>query len=529
MKVSIPPAADVVIRYLLERNALESPDKTSVVFEDGSSWTNAEALEQASRGANQLVAAGVRQGERVAVFLPNGPDFLRAWWAIACLGAVMVPINTAFKGEMLKYAIELADPRVVVADADLATRFAAFGITAPALLAAELAEGDPSVPALERPIEVWDTHHLQLTSGTTGPSKASINSNLQFYLTGSWATVENGLDENDVFLIDLPLFHQSGLCMAACCLAARTQIAVRAVPAMSRYWEVARETGATVSFLMSSMVTFLLARPESPSDRDHSIKLMLAAPVPPDPAAFMARFGIEEIVTAYGSSEVPALTVRLAGTPLVTGACGKPRGAGFELRLVDEHDIEVPEGEPGQLIVRSSVPWSLTGGYFNDPETTAHAWRNGWFHTGDILRVDADGNYYLVDRLKDAVRRRGENISSYEVERELLAYPCVADVACVAVPSSLEVEDEVKVWLVLKPGESIDFRDLVAFLSDRMPHYMVPRYYEIVDDLPMSASMKVQKHLLRERANGPSTWDMEANGLRVTRRGLQQISEGRTG
>jgi crotonobetaine/carnitine-CoA ligase len=205
----------------------------------------------------------------------------------------------------------------------------------------------------------------------------------------------------------------------------------------------------------------------------------------------------------------------------VAGSCGRPNTP-YESRLVDEHDIEVPAGTPGELVVRSSEPWCLTTGYYNDPEATTRAWRNGWFHTGDQLRMDADGNYYFLDRVKDSLRRRGENISSFEVERGAGGFPGIEEVACVAAAPDAAIGegDEVKLWIQPKPGAEIDLLSLARFLEEKLPHYMVPRFYELIDVLPKTPSMRVRKFELRTRGNSPATWDLQANGFRVTRKGL---------
>jgi crotonobetaine/carnitine-CoA ligase len=243
------------------------------------------------------------------------------------------------------------------------------------------------------------------------------------------------------------------------------------------------------------------------------------APPPPDPDGFMARFGVKRIITAYGSTETGSVLVHPLEEPLVPGSLGKPRH-GVEVRLVDPHDMEVPTGSAGELILRTDHPWELSAGYVKDPDATARAWRNGWFHTGDLLRRDADGHYFFHDRLKDAVRRRGENVSSFEVERDVAQYPGVDQVACVACVSDDGVEEEIKVFIVAKAGAEIDFGSLLAFLVDRMPHFMVPRYFELIAELPTSPSMKVKKHELRSLGNGPGTWDRQEHGYSVTRYGL---------
>jgi crotonobetaine/carnitine-CoA ligase len=269
------------------------------------------------------------------------------------------------------------------------------------------------------------------------------------------------------------------------------------------------------------MVGHLVAQPEDPADTDHSLRYMIAAPLPADPKGFCARFGLSDLITAFGSTEVSGCLVRMPGDALVPGSVGRLR-RGYEVRLVDDHDVEVPPGEPGELIVRTARPWSLSSGYINDPAETVRAWRNGWFHTGDVLRSDGDGNYFFHDRRKDTLRRRGENISSFEVERDVARHPAVAEAACVGVRSDGGVDDDVKVWIVPVEGAEVDFVALVEYLVEQMPHFMVPRYYELTESLPKTPTLRVQKHILRQLGNSARTWDRDAAGLRVSRTGLSR-------
>jgi crotonobetaine/carnitine-CoA ligase len=268
------------------------------------------------------------------------------------------------------------------------------------------------------------------------------------------------------------------------------------------------------------MVPFLLAKPPLPVEREHALRTMIASPPPPNIVEFMTRFNLPETWTGYGMTEVPAPLVYVAGDEMRPGYCGRQR-QGFQCRLVDAHDIEVPPGTPGELIVRSEQPWMIAHEYLDNPAATAQAWRNGWFHTGDMMRVD-EGRFYFVDRAKDAMRRRGENISSVELEAEIRAHSAVAEVACVPYRPEGTVEDEVKAWIVAVPGTEIDFGGLLRFCADRMAHFMVPRYFELIDELPKTPSLRVKKFELRAQGNSAATWDREAHGLRVTRAGIRQ-------
>jgi crotonobetaine/carnitine-CoA ligase len=297
---------------------------------------------------------------------------------------------------------------------------------------------------------------------------------------------------------------------------------------LGSYWETARELGVTTVVLVSSMIMFLQSQPPRESDTDHRLHRILSIPMPHDPESFMKRFGVGVMVTGYGSTEVPAPIVARSDRPIVAGSCGRLRD-GFEVRLVDAHDVEVPDGEVGEAVVRTELPWMMSQGYQNNDAATVAAWRNGWFHTGDLLRRDGEGNYFFVDRATDSLRRRGENISTFEVEAQVAAFPGVAEVACVAARCGEHshhgpTDDEVKVWVVPSPGAVVDPAGLVRFCAQRMPHFMVPRYVEHADELPKTPSAKVRKYLLRERGNTESTWDREQHGLHMTRDGLVERS-----
>jgi crotonobetaine/carnitine-CoA ligase len=521
--VDMPRREDVVTSLLLERNARERPDGRAATFEDGSVWTYRDALSVAWRAANALHDEGVRQGDHVAVLLPNGPEFLAAWLGITSLGAVIVPVNLAFKGVMLEHLLRTTHPVKIVTGGALAAKVAEVGgvsIVDPAVLSA----GRDAEPPREREIELWDTHHVMLTGGTTGPSKAARCSHLHFHHLGLYGTVDRDLGEDDVFLIDLPLFHTAALGMIGGCLVTRTPISVRSAPDLRNYWPVLKETGATIAVILSSMVGFLMAQEPGAADRDHRLRFLISIPISADAGAFMDRFGIPELIAAYGGTEVSTAMTSPKGVPVKPLTCGQLR-SGYHVRIVDENDIPVEQGHAGELIVRHELPWALSTEYVGDPEATARVWRNGWFHTGDLFRQDEAGDYYFVDRVKDAIRRRGENVSCFEVERAVLTFPGVGEAACVAVPSHLGVDDELKAWLVKRDGEEVDLDKLVLHLADVLPHFMVPRYFEFTDRIPKNPSMKVQKFLLRERGNSGQTWDAEADGrIRVTAKGLRKLA-----
>ncbi|EZP83102.1 AMP-dependent synthetase and ligase [Novosphingobium resinovorum] len=529
-----PPTADAcVLRNLLDRHAIERPDDIFVTFEDGTALTWAQIRMQVRQTAAGLQALGVKQGDHVLSWLPNGLDVLRTWFAINYLGAVYVPLNLEYRGRLLEHAIGLSDARLMIAEAGLIERLGpidkarletiiAVGGTAdlPAslkILSADMLDGDDTkLLPLDRPIQSWDIQSIILTSGTTGPSKAVLSSYAHLQaLCGSesWAFVE----PTDRFMINLPLFHIGGTACIYAMVMRGASIAMIERFRTEEFWPTVRRTRSTVVGLMGAMTPFLASAAPSPDDRTHGLRVAVIIPLIGDIAAFVERFGVE-VYTVYNMTEIstPLISDR---NPTQPGVCGRPR-PGVEVRLVDDNDVEVAEGKIGELIIRTARPWSLNSGYYKDPEATARAWRNGWFHTGDSFRRDPDGLYYFVDRQKDAIRRRGENISSFEVEAEVGAHPGVKEVAALAVPSPLG-EDEVLVAIVPHPGTIIDPVELIAFLTPRMPRYMVPRYVRIVADLPRTPTAKVQKHLLREEGLCAGVFDREAAGLRIARERLK--------
>jgi len=266
--------------------------------------------------------------------------------------------------------------------------------------------------------------------------------------------------------------------------------------------------------LIASMSLFLAKTPPKPDDADNPIRIANCSPMPNEPSAFMKRFNIEAFIVGFGMTEA-GIILGNQGQPVHPKSCGKVVD-GYQVRLVDNNDIPVAVGQPGELIVRTNLPWAMNAGYWRRPEATAQAWRNGWFHTGDILYCDDEGQYFFADRKKDAVRRRGENISSFEVEREVMAYPDVLEAACVGAPGEFG-DDEVKVFVVPKDGINLNPSELIQFLISRMPHFMVPRFIEILETLPKTPSGRVKKYELRDLGNNASTWDRETAGIKVKR------------
>jgi crotonobetaine/carnitine-CoA ligase len=526
----IPDRDRVVTRYLLDRHASEQPDKIAVKFDDsGEEWSYAQFHRHVVQTGIGLQAEGVVQGDHVLVFAPNSREQLRVFFALNYIGAVYVPINTAYKGRLLEHVIGVSDAKLAVVDASLADRLDGIGLhklermvivggpvpQAPALPAITYA--DALLPAtgtlapLDRPVEPWDSMAIIYTSGTTGPSKGVLASYLHLFTNAgpeSWPFVTS----DDRYLINAPMFHIGGMGPMFCMVARGASFAMVDRFDTATYWNSVRNTGSTVAFLLGVMATFLEKQAAEDGEGDNPLRLVLMVPLAANSESFANRFGVE-VYTIFNMTEISTPIVS-DPNPTVRGTCGKPR-AGVEVRLVDDNDCEVPEGTVGEMLVRTDRPWGMMSGYYKNPEATAKAWRNGWFHTGDAFTRDADGNFFFVDRMKDAIRRRGENISSFEVEAEVCAHPDIAEAAAVAVPSELS-EDDVLICVAPVEGRTLDPAELIGFLKERMAYFMVPRYVRIIaGGLPKTPSAKVLKHELRAEGVTADTWDREQVGIQV--------------
>ena len=530
----VPASADCVLRHVLERRTAETPDKLFAIFADGTTWTYRQTLEVARQAGLGFQRLGVRQGEHVLSWLPNGPDAIRVWFGLNYIGAVYVPVNLAYRGRILEHVVDNSDAALIVAHADLYARLADVDrarlkqavvvggapVSIPGMTThgpeALSPSGEPAPPA--RDIVPWDTQTIIYTSGTTGPSKGVLTSYVHLYTAATESFFFLGKD--DRFMLNLPMFHVGGAGPAYAMLLLGGSISVVDAFDTASFWHVVTKTEATSTVLLGVMATFLVKRPPGPEDRVHTLRSAIMVPLCEDSEAFSKRFGCD-VYTVFNMTEVSSPIVS-GRNPAPLTTCGKPR-AGVEVRIVDDNDCEVAPGEAGELIVRADRPWSMNHGYYKNPEATARAWRNGWFHTGDAFRSDADGNYFFVDRMKDAIRRRGENISSFEVETEVCAHPAVKEAAAVAVASE-HAEDEVLVAVSLAEGASLDPAELIHFLVPRMAHFMVPRYVRVVPELPKTPTQKVQKHLLRSDGITADTWDREAAGIRIRREKIGRVA-----
>lgn len=528
------PREQWALPHVLEHQATTRADKPFLQWTDaGQIHTFAEVNAIANRLARGFADLGVKKGDFVVLFLPNCIEYVFAWFALAKLGAVEVTVGNDYKGEFLRHQASLSKGAIILTTPALAPRLAEIEDSIVDIRHCIIIDDGEAVEAPARferittshfedlyaedasnlgiPVGPRDISSVLFTSGTTGLSKGVLMTHSHFYFFAEEDVQLTRLTDADTYSTAFPLFHGNAqfLTVYPCLIAGAHCVLYRRFSASDFFGRV-RRSGATVCNLLGATMAFILAQPESEHDRDHKLTRIYAAPLSPDLAEkFVARFGDIVFVDGFGQTEISNVFQTPWKAERPAGASGVLMDQFFEVRLVDpETDEDVPEGEIGELLVRHKLPYIMTEGYLGMPEKTVETWRNLWFHTGDALRRDEKGWYYFVDRVKDALRRRGENISSFEVESVIRSHPAVAECAVVAAKAD-EVggEDEVKAFVVLNEGAVADFDDIAAWCDARMPVYMVPRYLEQIATLPQTPSQKVQKKVLREMGNGPLTWD----------------------
>jgi crotonobetaine/carnitine-CoA ligase len=514
------PLPEQTIPALLERQAATHGERP-LLTAPGAERTFAEVRDAAAMSAGTLAEAGVERGDRVAAMCRNRAELLDLVLGCAWLGAISVPINTAARGPQLEHMLRNSGARLLLMDSELVEVLAALrrpdaldetwaldGLP-PALpdgwrVRLPPPQGTP-LPAAE--VGPGDTAAILYTSGTTGPSKGVCCPHAQFY----WWGVEVGemleLGPDDVLYTNLPLFHTNALNAFMQALIAGSRYVLGPRFSVSAFWRRLADSGATVTYLLGAMVAMLWRRAPGPSDRAHDVRVALA---PASPAnlvePFRERFGVR-LVEGYGSTETNC-PIGVTAAQQRPGYMGTLRD-GFEACVAGPDDAPLPDGEPGELLLRHREPFAFATGYFQMPEATVAAWRNLWFHTGDRVVRDPDGWFRFIDRAKDAIRRRGENVSSFEVEQVLSQHPGVAQVAVFGVPSELG-EEEVMAAVVPEAGAALDAREMLRYCEPRLAYFAIPRFVELVDELPLTENGKVRKAFLRERGVGARAYDREA-------------------
>lgn len=512
---------------ILAEQAERYGDRKLAVFGE-ESWTYAETLDVAGRAGALLASAGTAAGDRVAIFCSNRSEFLAIFLGCAWIGAVIVPINTASRGGQLRHVLANCGARLLVVEADIAGAFDdvvdAFADVETiwtiggeaASVGGKRSKPLPAFPAAihAHAVRPGDTLAILYTSGTTGPAKGVCCPQAQFFWWGINTARGLGMREGDVLLTTLPLFHTNALnCFWQALLTGSTYVLEPKFSA-SGYWKSVGRHRATIGYFLGAMAAILLSRPAEDADLAHSMRTALGGGVPERfHRPFLERFGVP-LLDAYGSTEtnfVFASDIPSAKPGTMGYLC-----PGFEARIVDGGDVDVADGEAGELVLRADDPFAFATGYFGMPDKTVEAWQNLWFHTGDRVSRDHDGNFRFIDRMKDAIRRRGENISSWEVEQVLLAHPAIASCAVYAVPSELG-EDEVMAALLPEPGMAIDPAEIMDFCSSKLAYFAVPRFLDVVAALPLTENGKIRKVALRQAGITPTAWDRDAAGYKLRR------------
>ena len=532
------PGDEWTLVHAVRAQARALGDRPFLTFQDRAALSFAELDRSSDRVAAGLAGLGVEPGDRVLVLARNSAAFVQAMIGIQKRGAIFTPINVELKGAFLEHQLRNCDPKVIVVDDELRAAFDGLDVAGLAATHTVIV-GDPATPpvpgtaglgfatlaAAPARADILVTPRPQTvcaimyTSGTTGPSKGVLMPHGHCYLFGVGLVRALRLTAEDRFYICMPLFHANGLLMqwVGCLLAGTPAVVARRFSASSWLDEV-RASGATLTNALGVMPEFIFRQPATPRDRNHRLRLMMAVPISDEwAAAFEERFGVR-FLQGYGMTECNIVAYSDPADPVLPGCAGPTLDDWFEVRVVDpDTDEPLPVDAVGEIVIRPRLPSCFSAGYFRMSDRTVEAWRNLWFHTGDAGRLDARGRLWFVDRIKDCIRRRGENISSYEIEQVLNGHPAVAECAVVGVRvAGAGGEEEVKACIV-PVGNAPDPVALLDWCVPRMPRYAVPRFVEFVPTLDKTATGKIRKPDLRDAGVTPGTWDRESVGYVVPR------------
>ncbi len=538
------PKTGWTLPKVLREQAEKYGDKPYLEFGEREPLSFKQVNLLANRVANALASLGVEKGDKVAVLLPNSSDFVLIWYGILKLGAIMVPINTAYKMDFLQYIVDSSDARVLFIAEEYLDRlppissripqvervivwtrsgskeFDSHGFDAKPLtsFAAFMEEGSEEEPQVE--VKFTDYARLMYTSGTTGRSKGVMRPSSADYCSARNYAEVMDVTEEDVCFTCLPLFHSNAMVLTVYpALIRGAKVHIEEKYSATQFWKWIKRYGVTKFNIVGGMSYFMWNTPEVPEEREHRVKLVLGSPAPHDIIEpFMERFDVR-FVEGYGLTEIGQVTYMRPGEPFRVGSCGK-ESPGYEIIIADpETDEELLRGEVGEILVRPRTPNIMLHHYHKMPEKTVSDFRNFWFHTGDAGMMDEDGYIYFVDRVKDYIRRRGENISSFEVEKIVNSHPAVKESAAIGVKAETGgyAEDEVMIVVVGKEGAELTPEELMRFLEPKMPYFMIPRFIRFADSLPKTGTQRVQKNKLREAGITPDTWDRKQAGYKIKR------------
>lgn len=517
-----PVTTENSLLAMLRAAALEHPDKEFVRV-GGSSFDYSSALARVEATAKGLLECGIEPGDRVGIMAGNTPETIWAWLGTNAARAIDVPFNAEVRGNLLSYFVQDAGPKALVGTPEYLDLLEKHSVPQPELVVSIgepsqafqdsqritfdelIAIGQSSLSELLGPSS-RETATIMYTSGTTGPSKGVMLP--QRYYPANARNVNRfmKMTSDDVCYCVQPLFHIDARAFLATVLEARATIAIGQRFSVSRFWDEVREHEATVFSTIGTMLWMLSKQPPSMRDREQPARVAMCSSTPGEVLRdFESRFGVQ-VIEAYGMTECVLITTEVAEKTL-PGRIGRPIPE-LSCQIVDNDDLPVGQGDIGELVYRPCEPNAMMQGYWNKPEATVETWRNMWFHTGDLVREHDDGTYEYIGRKKDSIRRRGENVSAWEVEQAVAAHPRVLEVAAIGVPSEVGEED-VAVLVVTANDGPFDPADLVDFVSRDLPRFAVPRYVEVVDSLPKTPSERIEKGKVRERGITSAAWDAE--------------------
>lgn len=518
----------------IQLQAEQNGDADYILFGD-TRYTYAQVNQKVNELAAGLAKAGLKKGERLAFYMGSAPEVIFLVLAVNKLGAVWVPVNTDYKGAWLEGTINDSKPAILVSDGAHLDRLreviADLNVEKIVLHNADQAlensvtlsdlyidgAGEPDMSDLS----TSDTCAVLWTSGTTGKAKGVMQCHNVWFnaCTANNDADQYGIADGDVIFTVLPMYNSAVWVTAIFrALIAGVPLAIEPSFSVKTFWDRVDHYGATQCFTLGAMHMFLWDSPEKDDDTAHTLSKLMAIPMPPAVAEpFCKRFNLELVAQGMGQSEAMRLIAPGEGRKQPPGSCGL-LVPGLNAKLVDDEGVEVPQGDAGELWVNPIWPDFIFNGYFGSPDATAAAYEGEWYKTGDMLKQDEEGFFFFSDRKKDAVRYKGRNISTFEVEMAVRRHPAIADVAAFGIRSEeLESESEIMIDVILKPEVELEAIDLAQFINDNAPYFFVPRYIQFVESLPYTPTNKVQKFRLRERGVTHTTWDARVAGFKAQR------------
>ena len=532
---SIKSLTDGLLPDIFRTRAEVDGDRVFLRMVGGAASTYAQSYRASSAIANGLVALSVVPGECVVIMAANALDSVHTWLAINLMGGTEVAINTGYRGRPLEHVLQNTQAKIAFIEPELIARLVEIagslsylqtlvvygsgevpaGLPWKVVRFADVASATPSPPS--RAAQRHEIASVVYTSGTTGPSKGVMMPFGQISLFARFGVEGAQLTADDIWYCFIPLFHVAGKHIAILgTMMAGGQAVLDTQFSADTFLATVRAYGITVALIHGPLVEMVYKLPPTPQDANNTLTRIIASPFPAKIALdFERRFGVRGIET-WGMTEVTVPIWQPLDEPMRVGSCGKLRQDYFELRILDpDTDAEMPTGQTGELALRPRYPFTIMQGYLRMPEATISTWRNLWFHTGDLGYIDETGYVYFVDRAKERIRRRAENISSYEIEACALEHDEVAECAAVGVPSEFDGDDDVKLYVIRRDTSKLSPEDLIRSLAAKLPHFMVPRYIEFTGALPRTPTGKLQKSILKAQGATAATWDRKAANISV--------------